>query len=243
MDKTDNAWQRVRLAHDYILNRVNYAPTPGEDHTKNNVYDALLGADRLTKCVGYSQANSLILSAMGFEVSTTGGDAGSDTQNQQAHAWNYVTMDDGKVYAVDVTFDDPLYTQAQRDSLPDEFEQSTEFFLRGSDYMSRTHSPYTTEAAQPANFSTTDYIAGYEQMGTNFATADEASAAMVDFFNKLDITDNVEDVYEFRIGTALTIDQIDALVNNALNQSTFTGNIQWYRAYFGGPVRILVIPA
>lgn len=241
MNKTDNEWQRIRLAHDYILNSVNYDPSPMIDHTTNNVYDALLGAANLTKCVGYAQANSLILAAMDIEVVTVGGMAGSLGYPQQAHAWNYVKLGNSW-YIVDVTFDDPIFSAEDREATHDVLETSIGFFLRGTDYMSATHEPYTAVTATDINLSATDYTVGYDQMGRNFTSEDQLVSDMTEFFNRLDLTDNVNDIYEFRIEPAVVTSNLNALLGEAYNASTHNDGVSWFTNTYGNTVRVLLLP-
>ncbi len=53
----------------------------------------------------------------------------------EAHAWNYVQMDDGQWYAIDVTWDDPIIIG---DGVPGK-DIKYKYFLRGSDAFFKNH--------------------------------------------------------------------------------------------------------
>jgi len=62
---------------------------------------------------------------------------GTNSKNQtENHAWNYVKLE-GKWYAVDVTWDDPIITGWGKLTKKERYE----YFLRGSKTMSENHFP------------------------------------------------------------------------------------------------------
>ncbi len=182
MDTTSNTWQRIRMAHDYIIFRVDYDPSEDGIHTKNNVYDAILGEDKLTKCVGYSQAFALILAAMQIDVTMVSG-----TTNVP-HAWNLVYFEDSW-YSVDVTMDDYGIAGLEVDFL---HEATVSNFLRGSETMSRSHTPYFE-----VELSFADNDSGYKQLNTYFESTEEIEQGITEFINKINLEDDIDDVFDF----------------------------------------------
>lgn len=70
-------------------------------------------------CDGYAKALKLLCDRYGIPCVIVAGTA-VQTSSSEAHAWNYVQMEDGKWYAVDVTWNDK-----------DTDEPSTDYFLVG----------------------------------------------------------------------------------------------------------------
>ena len=58
-------------------------------------------------CEGYARAFKVLCDEAGISCVLVDGKATNSTGKQEAHMWNYVQMEDGKWYAVDVTWDDP----------------------------------------------------------------------------------------------------------------------------------------
>ena len=97
--------ERVLLAHDWIVRECNYDhenfandTIPAESYT---AYGCLI--NHYAVCQGYSIAYSYILQKMGIETYILS----SDSMN---HAWNFINLD-GSWLHVDVTWDDPVFSQ------------------------------------------------------------------------------------------------------------------------------------
>ncbi|MDR3282329.1 MAG: transglutaminase-like domain-containing protein [Candidatus Methanoplasma sp.] len=94
----------------YLVDNVTYDPN-FKDGAKSSPYDhdaygALVDNDdgkRYAVCEGYAKAFQLLADKLGIPCMTVFGTA---TPSLEAHAWNYVKMDNGNWYAVDSTWND-----------------------------------------------------------------------------------------------------------------------------------------
>ncbi len=120
---------------------------------ENNVYDqtaarteaiiaviplSALDASLSPVCEGYSRAFMLVCHELDIPcILATGTADGGD------HMWNYVQMEDGNWYAVDITFDDPSLVSRYGYVLPyvKSGYETTEYFLVGSTKLLSDHSP------------------------------------------------------------------------------------------------------
>ena len=96
-------YDKVRAAHDYIVNTVDYGYSKDSRPGKPLHYDALLLQKGV--CADYAYAYQALLGRMGIYceyVEGSGKYAGTED-----HAWNIVRLDD-KYYHVDCTWDDPI---------------------------------------------------------------------------------------------------------------------------------------
>ena len=98
---------KVLDMNNYLVNKVTYDPNVGEVGKESvfahDAYGALVSKDNLAVCDGYSKAFLLLCEKSGIECVVVFGTAVESMGN---HAWNYVKMDDGKWYAIDVTWND-----------------------------------------------------------------------------------------------------------------------------------------
>lgn len=76
-----------------------------DSNQKATVYGALVEAKGV--CEAYSRAYKYILDDLGIENILVTGTAVNSTGVSEEHMWNYVKVN-GKWYAVDVTWDDPI---------------------------------------------------------------------------------------------------------------------------------------
>ena len=96
-------YDKVRAAHDYIVNTVDYGYSKDSRPGKPLHYDALLLQKGV--CANYAYAYQALLGRMGIYceyVEGSGKYAGTE-----GHAWNIVRLND-KYYHVDCTWDDPI---------------------------------------------------------------------------------------------------------------------------------------
>jgi len=89
-----NNCEKLKYIHDYLIRNVVYEI--GEEYSKYNAYGALV--DNKSVCEGYAEAFTYICQLVNIPTVIV---------NSEKHEWNYVKMDDGKWYAMDVTYDDP----------------------------------------------------------------------------------------------------------------------------------------
>ncbi len=104
----DTIYDQLLWAHDWLTENNLYnsaaANMPATGYAADSTpWEAVSALDKNLSpvCEGYSRAFKLICDRLGVPcVLVSGGN----------HMWNHVKMDDGKWYAVDVTYDDPLYS-------------------------------------------------------------------------------------------------------------------------------------
>ncbi|MDR0509130.1 MAG: hypothetical protein LBG63_04850, partial [Candidatus Methanoplasma sp.] len=88
----------------------------------HEAYGALVDPQHYAVCDGYSKAFLLLCEKEKIECVVVLGTAVAS--NMENHAWNYVKMDDGEWYAVDVTWND---------------DSSNAYFLLGGEKFFTTH--------------------------------------------------------------------------------------------------------
>lgn len=126
-----STFDKVRYVHDELVNRVSYNQ---ESYVNNsNIYGAL--AQNKCVCEGYAEAFKYILDKMDIPCVTIYGTGIDNKGASEAHAWNYVKMENGSWYAVDVTWDDPIIIGNGK--LTD--KSRYRHFLKGSDSFFTTH--------------------------------------------------------------------------------------------------------
>lgn len=112
-----NRFEKLKNIHDWIAKRVDY-DTEFAYATSYYATSVFL-APYITVCEGYAEAFKMLCDRAGIPCIVVVGDAG------EPHAWNYVKMEDGNWYAVDVTWDDQNYENGDDLIFYD-------FFLRGA---------------------------------------------------------------------------------------------------------------
>ncbi|MDR0887877.1 MAG: hypothetical protein LBM39_01665 [Candidatus Methanoplasma sp.] len=105
-DSTD-ARGKVSDINKYLTGLVTYDPDPNDKDKKSyfdhEAYGALADERHYAVCDGYAKAFQLLADKLGItSIQVYGGALPSMVD----HAWNYVLMDDGKWYAIDVTWND-----------------------------------------------------------------------------------------------------------------------------------------
>ncbi len=115
---------KVMDINNYITGLVTYDPNMGtseESRFAHDAYGALVDPDHYAVCDGYSKAFLLLCEKEGIDCVVV---LGTALPNIIGHAWNYVKMDNGNWYAMDVTWND---------------NTSNSYFLLGSDTFFATH--------------------------------------------------------------------------------------------------------
>jgi len=126
-------YEKVKIVHDYLIDTVDYEKNLSK-HDIYNLYGALV--NKKCVCEGYAKAFQYLMNEIGIEntiIIGTGTNSRNETEN---HAWNYVKLD-GKWYAVDVTWDDPIITGGGKLTNKARYE----YFLKGSNTMNANHFP------------------------------------------------------------------------------------------------------
>ena len=126
---------KVLDINNYLIEKVTYDPYYGiteatdgggtESVFDHDAYGALVESHHYAVCDGYAKAFLLLCQKEGIDCVVVLGTAVSSYEN---HAWNYVKMEDGKWYAIDVTWNDN-----GKDDNP--------YFLLGGKTFFTTHSP------------------------------------------------------------------------------------------------------
>lgn len=127
---------KVKLIHDYVINHMDYDQTL-VDHSS---YGGLVASKHTTVCQGYALLMYKMLTEAGVPCHYVTGNAG------EPHAWNIVKIDK-KWYALDATWDDPIYTTPIL---------RYNYFLIGSKTINKDHK-LDSQYAKAYSISTTDY--------------------------------------------------------------------------------------
>ena len=126
----DNDLENLKIIHDYLVDTIEYDSEAGK--SVYNIYGALV--NKKAVCEGYARSYKLILDEIGIPCIIACGVAQNSSGDIESHAWNYVQID-GKWYAVDVTWDDPLIIG--NGSLTDDIRYR--YFLIGAKELSKDH--------------------------------------------------------------------------------------------------------
>ena len=96
--------QKELYIHDEITGRVTYLNKKSNSNTPRhcNALGALL--DGRANCQGYADSFYMLGTMAGFNIGKMTGVA-----NNQPHVWNTINFGDGRIYGVDVTFDDASF--------------------------------------------------------------------------------------------------------------------------------------
>ena len=122
----ETRYDTLKNIHDYICNNANYdyAAAGLSYATEAHTAAPLFNGKGEFVCEGYSKSLKILCDKFGIPCALVSGTGGNE-----AHMWAYVQLDDGKWYAVDVTWDDQnsgiIYN----------------YFLKGSNTMSSDHTP------------------------------------------------------------------------------------------------------
>ena len=142
----ETRYEKLKSIHDYIANFTYY-------DTEAKFSSSALGAlvEPGVVCEGYSEAFKLICDRLNIPCVCVFGNL--NEEEQSAHMWNYVKMEDGKWYAMDVTWDD-LDGKNGR-------QIKYDYFLKGSKSFSKNHTPESIYTITPLNYpeiSENDYV-------------------------------------------------------------------------------------
>ncbi len=140
---TDAATVRDKVLdiNNYLVNLVTYDPGAGdsvmESRYAHDAYGALVDPNHYAVCDGYSKAFQLLCMKEGIECIVVLGTGMpiSDIPVVVNHAWNYVKMDDGQWYAMDVTWNDD-----ENDMFLTLGGTGNLYFLKGNAFFN-THQP------------------------------------------------------------------------------------------------------
>lgn len=126
-----STYDKVKFVHDYLVDLITYDQTGKENNS--NLYGALI--EGACVCEGYAEAFKAILDKLDIPCVIVYGSGIDALGNTESHAWNYVKMNDGKWYAVDTTWDDPIIIGSGSVAGYDKYK----YFLKGSENFESTH--------------------------------------------------------------------------------------------------------
>ncbi len=124
-------YEQIKYVHNWLIDNLEYDTTYKQTDI-HNVYGALV--NRKVVCEGYARAFKYILDGLSIENILVSGTATNSNNSTESHAWNYVKLD-GKWYAIDVTWDDPIIKGGGR--LTDKLRY--QYFLKGKDEFLSNH--------------------------------------------------------------------------------------------------------
>ena len=129
--RTGNTYEDIKMVHDYLVDNIEYDTSLSKDNIYD-VYGALV--NRVAVCEGYARSFKYILDEMGISSVLVIGTGTNSRGETERHAWNYVEID-GKWYAVDCTWDDPVVVGGG--SLPQ--GSKYKYFLKGANEFNQDH--------------------------------------------------------------------------------------------------------
>lgn len=129
--RNDQKIIRVKKVHDWMIDAMEYDESE-TNVNKYNIYGAI--HDKKAVCEGYARSFRYIMEKVGVPCVLVPGTAENSQGKIEAHAWNYVQIED-KWYAVDVTWDDPVITGGG--TITD--NEKYKFFLKGSEEFFKDH--------------------------------------------------------------------------------------------------------
>lgn len=126
-----DTYNKILQVHDWIIDSLEYN-TNATDENSFNIYGALV--ERTAVCEGYAEAFKYILDELGIPCIIVSGVATNTDGVTENHAWNYVQLN-GKWYAIDCTWDDPIVRGGGYLSKAEKHK----YFLKGSNTMNKNH--------------------------------------------------------------------------------------------------------
>lgn len=127
----DSTYNKIKFVHDYLVDTVSYDQTLSKDNIYN-IYGALI--NKVAVCEGYSKAFKYIMDDFEIPCVIVCGIGQNSNGDTESHAWNYVKID-GKWYAIDCTWDDPVIVGNGYVSN----SVFTKYFLKGSNDFFKDH--------------------------------------------------------------------------------------------------------
>ena len=86
-------------------------------------------------CEGYANTFKYLMDELNIPCVIVFGNATNSSGETEAHAWNYVQLDNGQWYAIDTTWDDPIIYGGG--TLTD--DSKYKYFLVGTNSLSGNH--------------------------------------------------------------------------------------------------------
>lgn len=132
-NRTGNTYNDIKMVHDYLVDNIEYDTSLVRENIYN-VYGALV--NHIAVCEGYARSFKYMMDELQIPCVLVIG-KGTNSQGQtENHAWNYVQIN-GKWYAMDTTWDDPVVSGGGRVSEASKYK----YFLKGSNTFNQDHIP------------------------------------------------------------------------------------------------------
>lgn len=132
-NKTGNTYQDIKMVHDYLVDNLEYDTSISRPHIYT-IYGALI--NKVCVCEGYARAFKYIMDSLNIPCVMVMGEGTNSQGQRENHAWNYVQLD-GRWFAIDATWDDPVVQGGGRVSN----ESRYKYFLKGSSTFNQDHVP------------------------------------------------------------------------------------------------------
>lgn len=129
---TGDTYNKILQVHDCIVDNIEYG-TEISGHNSYNIYGALVNKSAV--CEGYAESFKYIMDALNIPCILVVGEATNSNGTTESHEWNYVQID-GKWYAVDTTWDDPILVNGYLTN-----NIKYKYFLVGSNVIDTNHFP------------------------------------------------------------------------------------------------------
>lgn len=126
-------YSKITKVHDWLVDNVEYG-TSISGKNAYNIYGTF--AMKSVVCEGYAEGFKYIMDKLGIPCILVSGTAQNSEGTTENHEWNYVQLD-GKWYAVDVTWDDPIIVGGGSLTYASRYR----YFMKGSLSMDVNHFP------------------------------------------------------------------------------------------------------
>lgn len=156
----ETRYEKLKSIHDHICNFTYYDL---EAPFRTSAVGAIVEPGAV--CEGYAEGFKIICDSIGIPCILVVGNFSST--DDEGHMWNYVQMEDGKWYAIDVTWDDLNGKNGE--------ELQHKYFLKGSDSFSKNHTPVSEFGITMLNYpelSESDYVQPSTETDPEYETGD-----------------------------------------------------------------------
>lgn len=138
-EEEDTRYEMLAAIQNALAERVSYDKEGGRAH---EAAGALL--DGRAVCDGYAKSVKILCDKIGIPCVIVAGTA-VQSSSEEPHAWNYVQMEDGLWYAIDLTWND------------DGESASSDYFLIGAQTAPAGRAPFVESHLPDGKFSAGDY--------------------------------------------------------------------------------------
>ena len=123
----------INVVHDYLVESIEYDQTVSQTNIYD-IYGALVKKESV--CEGYAKSFKYLMDSVEIPCVIVAGEGTNSEGNTENHAWNYVELD-GKWYAIDCTWDDPIIIGGGKLSNSAKYK----YFLKGENEFNQSHFP------------------------------------------------------------------------------------------------------